>query len=222
MNKLYLSPSGVIKVIDVPEEPTSSFCFKYKYTNLPCNFTVCNCMEKEQKYLQTLAAAKEAGIKVEDQEHAKEIIYYELYGGPQVDIPWSVTVKNWSDKIFDLPKGWRVEIKENQPCRHCNLIDCYNHQMGDCKNTIAVLVPPSFVEPSCTQEAIDAMPRFTDIPDAGKMVESQEVTIDELIAALEDKRILKFNYSLSPDMYYLSRKQIAEDLLDRYIITRKP
>ena len=61
------------------------------------------------------------------------------------------------------------------------------------------------------------------LPPVSEKVESQEeLSIDELIVELDDKRILKFSDSLTPDMWYLSRKQTAESLLDKFTITRKP
>lgn len=134
MNKLYIDQQGIIKVIDVPEEPKFIDTMEY----------IENCLNDKamKEYKKALASAKEAGIEVADQEHGKEIICYELYGGPQVDIPWSVTVKNWSDEIFGIPEGWRVKIKERdvttgyRPSPTANIINNTVHFK------VAVLLPP--------------------------------------------------------------------------------
>lgn len=46
------------------------------------------------------------------------------------------------------------------------------------------------------------------------------VSIDELIIALDDKRICQ-NSNLPAELYYLSCKETAEHLLDNYIIQKK-
>jgi len=46
------------------------------------------------------------------------------------------------------------------------------------------------------------------------------VSRDELIRLLEDKRICHFS-NLHPDIYYLSRKDTADELLDKYVIQKR-
>lgn len=41
-------------------------------------------------------------LLIPNQQAARELINYELYGGPQVDIPWSVVVKCHSGELFDI------------------------------------------------------------------------------------------------------------------------
>lgn len=46
------------------------------------------------------------------------------------------------------------------------------------------------------------------------------ITRDELINALDDKRISTIS-NLHPDIYYLSRKETADHLLDVYVIQKR-
>jgi cell division protein FtsB len=65
----------------------------------------------KRKYEKDLAAAPK--LLVYNQETAKELINYTLYGGPQVDIPWSVVVNAHSGEVFDIPNVKWTEKEES-------------------------------------------------------------------------------------------------------------
>jgi hypothetical protein len=96
MNKLWISPEGVVKVIDVPEG-TIYFRGHPLYNHI-----------LTEKYKQEIAAAKQSWIEVSDQEQARSVIFWD-----------SVNIRV-TDTIHDLPEGWRVEIKESWGPLHEN------------------------------------------------------------------------------------------------------
>lgn len=101
MKALYINKEGVVRYIpECPEEPRFRGLGDAAFSEHRWNI-----------YKQALQAAKDSSIEVADQAQARELICYDLYGGPQVDIPWSVTVKSHSDKLFDLPEGYDVEVR---------------------------------------------------------------------------------------------------------------
>ena len=89
MNKLFISPSGVIKVIDVPEEPTVGGR-TYQGVADPGTY---NAMKSD--YQRALAAAKEAGIEVQNREQVVREVFTRPVTG----------------EIVSIPEGWRVETK---------------------------------------------------------------------------------------------------------------
>lgn len=131
MNKLYISPSGVIKVIDVPEEPTVGGC-TYQGVADPGTY---NAMKSD--YQRALAAAKEAGIEVQNREQVVREVFTRPVTG----------------EIVSIPKGWRVEIKRT--CKwHGNKDACANETCWDLQEcqkspekTVAVLLPPVSEKP---------------------------------------------------------------------------
>jgi hypothetical protein len=54
-------------------------------------------------------------------------------------------------------------------------------------------------------------------PDSGSL---PLVSRDELISSLEDKRLCNMS-NLPADIYYLSRKETADYLMDNYVITKR-
>lgn len=140
MNKLYISPSGAIKVIDVPEEPAS-----------PIRHMI---VETEIEYEQSLAAAKEAGIELcTDNLTAKQLFDFLADIGIE-----GVESHQWLEKhkgdIIDLPKGWKVEIKNECPtwCSDCKAFD-----WSTCKEKqVAVLLPPVSEKVESQEELTDA------------------------------------------------------------------
>jgi hypothetical protein len=106
---IYIDPSGVVRYNLFPEEPA------YEHYGLTQDDTE-DFWDDVEAHKQALQAAKDSAVRFEDQEQAREIIYYEQHGGPQTDVPWSIMVKNYSDKLFPLPEGYSVEVKNQGVC----------------------------------------------------------------------------------------------------------
>ena len=97
--------NGVIKAGEFPEWP--EYCQGY-LIGLPCKLTTCKCVEQDRTYYQLLATAKANAVECEDQQEAKEIIAYELFNGPVVDVPLS----RFNEKIIPLPPGWDYRVEQ--------------------------------------------------------------------------------------------------------------
>jgi len=94
---LYID-NGVIKAGEFPVEPKkweSGDSLSYNEAEWQC-------------YKEALASAKANAVECEDQEEAKEIIAYELFNGPVVDVPLS----RFNEKIIPFPSGWDYRVEE--------------------------------------------------------------------------------------------------------------
>lgn len=117
--KIYINPEGVACYIaDCPEEP--QVCMDYVINS--CLYDVCICHDKLKAYERMIAAAKQSAVP--------------FIAGSLCKIGGLENAE--SGTFHPFPSGCKVEILHGQPCLRCNR-DCYNHQMGDCKNQVAVL-----------------------------------------------------------------------------------
>lgn len=115
-------------------------------------------MKNPKIYIDQAGIIRANEFAFEDQEQAKELIFYKLYGGPQVDIPWAIVVYHYSGKAFDLPVNYSVEVKET--CKwHGNMDACANETCWDlveCQKSpraqVAILIPNQLYDVKLTDD----------------------------------------------------------------------
>src|SRR5690606_19089020 len=90
---LYID-NGIIKAGEFPVEPEPKASIYADELTL-------------RRYEQALATAKANAVECEDQEQAKQIVAYELFNGPVVDVPLS----RFNEKIIPFPSGWDYRVE---------------------------------------------------------------------------------------------------------------